>query len=112
MNLLVISELLQVLDRRETVLPPDDSQQDSAVRLVAEDPPVVGPALLELAYHPLDRLGGHLGAHVAVERARGAALLHVAQHVHPRAEDVLPLFRVQAVQEIGCVVWVRVLIPV
>ena len=77
----------------------------------ADDALLAEEVLADLLDHPEVGLGGHLGAKVAVEGGGVAALLHVAQHVHPRRELALALLGEQAVEEVSAVVVVALLVP-
>jgi len=57
------------------------------------------------------RLRSHVRAQVPVKRRRRSSLLHVAQHVLADAEEVAALLREDAVDEVGRVLRVSLLVP-
>jgi hypothetical protein len=78
------------------IVQPSHSKQAGSVLSVGVNRLAVGLEVgRDLFAHPDVGLGRHLGAHVAVKRARVAALLHVAKHVLANAEHALALLAVQ-----------------
>lgn len=69
-NLLKVGFLLELRERCESVLPTDDANHDGRLGGVRIYGAVRLHVLLQLCDHPLDRLGRHLGAHVAVKGRR------------------------------------------
>ena len=65
------------MHRRELVFPGAEAQHADGVGAVGEHAAVLPRVLGHLTDQPVGALGRHLGGHVAVERAGGAALLHV-----------------------------------